>query len=94
MNLGSRKNAKKPIFEKRNKPASNGRRNGHHADSQICPIGYCICPNCKERVPHKFGPRFLDTRCPRCGAQMTWEKTLGVSEMTTLRIMRDGIGVF
>jgi hypothetical protein len=85
---------KKQIIDKRNRSGSTGRRNGHYADSQTCLIGYCICPKCKERVPHKLGPRFLDIRCPRCGTQMTWEKTLGVSEMTTLGIMRDAIGVF
>ena len=37
------------------------------------PGGYCICPNCSERIPHKLGTPCLRLKCPKCGALMTRE---------------------
>ncbi|MDD3840143.1 MAG: hypothetical protein PHP06_06165 [Clostridia bacterium] len=35
--------------------------------------GYCICPNCKYRVPHQAGNPCYSIKCPKCGAQMVRE---------------------
>lgn len=35
--------------------------------------GFCICPKCKERTPHKRGIPCQDERCPACGAKMLRE---------------------
>jgi len=33
--------------------------------------GYCICPRCGTRVPHRRGVPCYQEACPSCGAQMT-----------------------
>jgi Zn-finger nucleic acid-binding protein len=35
--------------------------------------GFCICPKCETRVPHRDGIRCLAERCPQCGAKMLRE---------------------
>jgi len=47
-----------------------GRDGGFHAG----PGGYCICPNCKERVPHELGCPCFENTCPKCGTVMTRER--------------------
>ena len=37
------------------------------------PGGYCVCPNCGERIPHERGVPCFDMRCPKCGTAMTRE---------------------
>jgi hypothetical protein len=39
------------------------------------PGGYCVCPNCEERVPHELGCPCFETTCPKCGTTMTRELT-------------------
>lgn len=38
------------------------------------PGGYCICPNCEERVPHELGCPCFENTCPKCGTAMTRER--------------------
>lgn len=35
--------------------------------------GYCVCPNCGEKVPHKVGTPCYDQECPKCGTVLTRE---------------------
>ena len=37
------------------------------------PGGYCICPNCGERVAHQLGTPCFEQQCPKCGTAMTRE---------------------
>ena len=34
------------------------------------PSGYCVCPSCGTKVPHRRGIPCYQTTCPRCGAKM------------------------
>lgn len=44
-----------------------GRMRGNMAAG---PGGYCVCPNCKETVPHKPGTPCSSMFCPKCGSGM------------------------
>ncbi|MBN2367312.1 MAG: ferredoxin [Calditrichaeota bacterium] len=35
--------------------------------------GYCLCPKCGNKVPHKRGVPCLEERCPSCGARLVRE---------------------
>jgi hypothetical protein len=35
--------------------------------------GYCICPKCSEKIPHRAGAPCRDERCPKCGVAMLRE---------------------
>jgi cation diffusion facilitator family transporter len=37
------------------------------------PGGYCICPKCKYKEPHKRGVPCSTIKCPKCGAKMKRE---------------------
>ncbi len=37
------------------------------------PSGFCVCPQCGQREPHKRGVPCVERRCPKCGAEMTRE---------------------
>jgi hypothetical protein len=37
------------------------------------PGGYCICPNCGEKVVHQQGVPCYSVNCPKCGAKMMRE---------------------
>lgn len=37
------------------------------------PGGYCVCPKCGTRVPHRRGVRCEEERCPACAARMLRE---------------------
>ena len=35
------------------------------------PLGECVCPKCKHKVPHERGVPCYRMKCPKCGASMT-----------------------
>ena len=35
--------------------------------------GFCICPKCGEKLPHRRGIRCQEERCPACGAKLLRE---------------------
>lgn len=35
--------------------------------------GFCLCPKCETRIPHRDGIPCQDERCPKCGARMLRE---------------------
>ena len=35
--------------------------------------GYCVCPKCNTRIPHRPGIRCQEEVCPKCGAKMLRE---------------------
>ena len=37
------------------------------------PDGYCVCPNCGERMPHQLRIPCYKQKCPKCGMAMTRE---------------------
>jgi len=37
------------------------------------PGGNCICPNCREKVPHERGIPCSQMKCPKCGTNMVRE---------------------
>jgi len=37
------------------------------------PGGYCICPNCGKKVPHKRGVPCITVKCPECNIAMIRE---------------------
>lgn len=47
-----------------------GRQEEEH---RLGPAGWCVCPRCETRVPHRRGIRCHDERCPSCGAGMLRE---------------------
>jgi len=38
------------------------------------PGGYCVCPNCGYREPHKAGVPCYQQICPKCGGRMIRER--------------------
>ncbi len=34
------------------------------------PDGYCVCPECGERLPHRQGIPCNSVVCPKCGLKM------------------------
>lgn len=34
------------------------------------PGGYCICPSCGEKIPHKENIRCNEIKCPKCSNLM------------------------
>jgi len=51
----------------RGQGSSRGRGGGFAAG----PGGYCVCPNCGERVSHQLGTPCYEQNCPKCGTAMT-----------------------
>lgn len=35
--------------------------------------GFCICPECGEKIPHQNGLHCREEKCPICGAKMMRE---------------------
>ncbi len=46
-----------------------GRMGGNAAG----PGGYCVCPSCGKKVPHKPGKPCTTMKCPNCGTKMIRE---------------------
>ena len=38
------------------------------------PAGFCVCPNCKKKIPHRRGEPCTRRKCPDCGNFMVREK--------------------
>ena len=37
------------------------------------PGGYCFCPSCGEKMPHRQGTPCFNVNCPKCGTKMVRE---------------------
>ena len=35
--------------------------------------GFCVCPKCSEKIPHRAGMPCKEERCPKCGRRMMRE---------------------
>ena len=35
--------------------------------------GFCICPECEEKIPHQNGLACKEEKCPNCGTKMMRE---------------------
>jgi predicted amidophosphoribosyltransferase len=46
-----------------------GRMDGNRPG--IGPGGYCLCPNCGEKIRHEVGKPCYEIICPSCGSKMT-----------------------
>jgi predicted Fe-Mo cluster-binding NifX family protein len=51
-----------------------GQGKGRDGGFRAGPGGYCICPNCEQRVPHELGCPCFENTCPKCGTVMTRER--------------------
>lgn len=40
------------------------------------PSGYCLCPKCGYRTPHKQGIPCPEMKCPECGRPLVREELL------------------
>ena len=40
------------------------------------PSGFCICPNCGEKVAHQQGTPCYEQKCPKCDTAMTREQLI------------------
>ena len=38
------------------------------------PSGFCVCPKCGEKVPHKRGTPCYEQKCPKCGGPLIRER--------------------
>lgn len=55
-----------------NAPAGRGR--GRQPGGRgLGPAGFCVCPQCGEKVAHRRGVPCYEIRCPKCGSPMTRE---------------------
>jgi len=51
----------------------NIRGQGRTGNAGVGPNGYCICPNCGEKIVHTAGVPCTAVKCPKCGASMIRE---------------------
>ena len=40
---------------------------------RLGPGGFCFCPKCNERIPHRRGIPCQEEKCPQCGSRMLRE---------------------
>ncbi len=51
--------------------AGGGRMGGNRPSAGAG--GYCVCPSCGTRIPHKRGIPCYQQTCPKCGTKMVRE---------------------
>jgi hypothetical protein len=51
--------------------AGRGQKGGNRAGKG--PGGFCLCPNCGEKVNHQVGKPCYEMLCPKCGALLIRE---------------------
>ena len=51
--------------------------------------GFCVCPKCGQRVPHRAGTPCLDERCPICSVAMVREGSPHHQEIEYRRAERE-----
>ncbi|MGD9489689.1 MAG: ferredoxin [Calditrichaceae bacterium] len=44
-----------------------------HKKQNLGDGGYCVCPKCNHRAPHKNGVPCQEERCPNCNAKLLRE---------------------
>ncbi len=54
-------------------PGGRGRGRGGGNKPDSGPGGYCVCPKCGERIPHRAGRPCYEISCPKCGTKMVKE---------------------
>ena len=54
---------------------TQGKDRGTHGGTKpgAGPEGYCVCPSCGEKLPHKRGVPCLSIKCPKCDTPMERE---------------------
>lgn len=45
----------------------------HKHEERLGPGGFCVCPKCGKRIPHKASVGCQEEKCPNCGAKMLRE---------------------
>ncbi len=45
-------------------------RRGQRGGVGAGPTGYCVCPNCGEKIMHTVGVPCTYMKCPKCGKSM------------------------
>ena len=55
---------------------SSGRGRGMGGGRGLGPGGYCVCPDCGNKIPHDRGKPCFDIKCPACGRYMTREQSI------------------
>jgi len=47
-----------------------GRPKGLERGYRLRPIGVCVCPKCRKKVPKQKRIPCTETKCPQCGSMM------------------------
>lgn len=54
----------------------NGGGRGRNNGGAFGTGGFCVCPNCGEKIPHQRGTKCTSVKCPKCGHVMIREELL------------------
>ena len=57
----------------------------HKQQHQKCQEGFCICPECGEKIPHQNGLACKEEKCPNCGTKMMREFSYAFIKLTRFR---------